>query len=428
MHLWRLQRKRPHLDDARDAVTQPTHETRETRKTRMKITIIGASTAGLFAAHLLAKEGFEVHVYERGSRLGSVPRTLIVTSKIGEVLGFIPDEAILNRVRYVELFSRSRSVRLELSQPDLVIERAKLIQALAHKAREAGARIILNHRFIGFAHVGSKIAITLKNLETGGRVSEATDVLVGADGAFSTVSRAALCDGHHLTALLQARVPLPENVAHDTFQVWFDPSRTKYFYWLIPESESRAAVGLIADDADQAGASLKAFLDERQLEPLDYQAAMVPMHQHKVGERGWFQDALGGSPLGRNVYLIGDAAAQVKVTTVGGVVTGLRGAKALSEALVKGRDYRREVRRLKRELDLHLLLRHLLNRFNAEDYDELLALLSARLRNVLAERTRDELAETFLHLILAEPRLLRLGGKALLRAIIRTERVHLIRE
>ncbi|MEM4724219.1 MAG: hypothetical protein QXP01_04335 [Candidatus Hadarchaeum sp.] len=173
---------------------------------------------------------------------------------------------------------------------------------------------------------------------------------------------------------------------------------------------------------------MKAFLDERQLEPLDYQAAMVPMHQHKVGERGWFQDALGGSPLGRNVYLIGDAAAQVKVTTVGGVVTGLRGAKALSEGLVKGRDYRREVRRLKRELDLHLLLRHLLNRFNAEDYDELLALLSARLRNVLAERTRDELAETFLHLILAEPRLLRLGGKALLRAIIRTERVHLIRE
>jgi len=224
--------------------------------------------------------------------------------------------------------------------------------------------------------------------------------------------------GHDLTALLQARVPLPENVGRETFQVWFDPGRTKYFYWLIPESNDTAAVGLISDDEHQAGASLKAFLSERQLEPLNYQAAMVPLHRQSAGVRAWFQDALGLSSAGRNVYLIGDAAAQVKVTTVGGVMTGLRGAKVVAQTLIKGRYDRREARRLKRELDLHLFLRHLLNRFTDDDYDELIALLDGRLRNVLAERTRDELAETFLHLILAEPRLLRLGAQALLRALI----------
>ena len=36
------------------------------------------------------------------------------------------------------------------------------------------------------------------------------------------------------------------------------------------------------------------------------------------------------------VYLVGDAAAQVKVSTVGGVVTGFRGALAVSESILNG--------------------------------------------------------------------------------------------
>ena len=56
----------------------------------MKVTIIGASISGLFTAYLLAKEGIDVEVYERGDALGWPPRTLIVTNKISEVLDFTP--------------------------------------------------------------------------------------------------------------------------------------------------------------------------------------------------------------------------------------------------------------------------------------------------------------------------------------------------
>ena len=35
-----------------------------------------------------------------------------------------------------------------------------------------------------------------------------------------------------------------------------------------------------------------------------------------------------------NVYLVGDAAGQVKVSTVGGTVTGLRGAQAVALAIL----------------------------------------------------------------------------------------------
>ena len=59
---------------------------------------------------------------------------------------------------------------------------------------------------------------------------------------------------------------------------------------------------------------------------------------------------------GGEIYLVGDGAAQVKVTTVGGLVTGLRGAKAAANAILRRSDYVKELRALKRELSLHLVI------------------------------------------------------------------------
>src|SRR5262249_10474236 len=171
----------------------------------------------------------------------------------------------------------------------------------------------------------------------------------------------------------------------DTYQVWFDPSRTKYFYWLIPESDEMVSVGLIADDARQAGSSLKSFLQERGLKSIEYQAAMVPMHK--------FEYTSGVREVSRKVFLIGDAAAQVKVTTVGGVVTGLRGARAVVEAILSKSNSGKEIGQLKRELDLHLLVRRLLDGFTDADYDRLIDFLDGELKKVLSERTRDELSQ-----------------------------------
>src|SRR5215475_9114570 len=117
----------------------------------MKIIIIGASVSGLFAASLLSRAGANVEVYERSGALDFTPRTYIVTDKISEVLGFVPKEAILNEVRYVELFSRSRSTTVELARPDLIIERQKLLLLLARMAEEAGAKIFLGRRFLSFS-------------------------------------------------------------------------------------------------------------------------------------------------------------------------------------------------------------------------------------------------------------------------------------
>ena len=376
----------------------------------MKVIIIGASISGLYTATLLAKQGVDVEVYDRMDALGAPSRTLIVTGKINEVLDSVPEEMVLNKVKYLELFSKSRSAKLELRRPDLIVERRRFVESFARRAEEAGVKMILGHQFEGFAQFGKKVAVTLRNLETNEAKQLSADILVGADGVQSAVSHAASRNGHRVAALVQARVPLPESGEGGTYRVWFDAHRTNYFYWLIPESDRVATVGLIAEDVPQAKARLMEFLREKQLEAIEFQSAIVPMHQ--------FGSANGPVDPNRNVFVVGDAAAQVKVTTVGGVVPGLYGARALAQAILNGRNYRKELGGLKMELHLHLLVRHVLNRFSDQDYDELIGMLDGGLKAILEEWTRDELAQSFLRMIWAEPRLIALGAKVFLRSLL----------
>jgi len=376
----------------------------------MKVIIIGASISWLHTATLLARQDMDVEVYDRMNALDGPSRTLIVTGKISEVLDPVPKAMVLNQVKYLELFSRSRSARLELRYPDLVVERRRVVEMFVRMAEESGVKLILGHRFEGFAQFGRKVVVTLRNLETSEAKQISTDILVGADGVHSAVSQAASRDGHAVAALAQARVALPESAEKDTYRVWFDTSRTKYFYWLIPESDRVAAVGLIADDAPQAQGRLSEFLQERELEAIEFQSAIVPIHH--------FGSANATLDPNRNVFVVGDAAAQVKVTTVGGVVPGLYGAKALAQAILNGRNYRKELGGLKMELNLHLLVRHVLNRFSDRDYDELIGMLDGELKEILQEWTRDELTQSFLRMIWAQPRLIALGARVFMKSIL----------
>ena len=47
--------------------------------------------------------------------------------------------------------------------------------------------------------------------------------------------------------LLQAEIELPGEWDRDVTKVWFDVNDSPYFYWLIPDKDNKAVVGLISD-------------------------------------------------------------------------------------------------------------------------------------------------------------------------------------
>ncbi len=104
---------------------------------------------------------------------------------------------------------------------------------------------------------------------------------------------------------------------------------------------------------------------------------------------------------------------------MGGTVTGLWGAAAAARALLRGTSYARELRPLKRELDLHWFIRALLDRLDNTTYDFLVSRISPAVRQFLSRHNRDEMARAFWKLPMLEPRLLALGLLLLGRRSIR---------
>jgi flavin-dependent dehydrogenase len=369
------------------------------------VTIVGGSATGLFTAERLARAGRAVTLLEGAEEWSPEPRTLIVTRRMRDLLGEVGDRAVVNTINRFELMTGGRRATVALSEPDLIIERAVLVPGLAELAAGAGVDLCMGSRVRSVTATGDGVA-----LEVGRRGSteerRATTV-VGADGTFSRVARAAGWPPLRTVPLIQAIVKLPPDLAPDTTRVWFQPDDTPYFYWLIPESAEQGALGLIGEDGPHARRCLERFLEQQHLEPLAFQAARIPCYTQWVPP----QRRMGGA----DIYLVGDAAAHVKVTTVGGIVTGFRGALGVADTILHGRTSV-ALHRLKRELDWHRLLRRSLERFSEDDYDLLLDVLTPGAKGVLSTLTRDEPARVMLRLCLAQPRLILLALRTLLFA------------
>ena len=350
-----------------------------------------------------------MRLFERAERVDPARRTLIVTDRIHHLLGAASENAVVNKINRFELFTDGRAATIPLESPDLVIERSNLIRALADEAQSHGAQIEFGRRFASLEgkRGGIEMAFTRIGLQAKGPEYERVhcSAVIGADGAQSSVARAAGWPRLTTAPLVQAIVKLPSGMPLDSARVWFIPDDTPYFYWLIPESKDTGALGLIGVDGRRTRSCLELFMEKRHFRAVAFQGARIPVYERWIPiERK--------VDLGR-VYLVGDAAAHVKVTTLGGVVTGFRGALAVSESILNG-EARGELRALRRELDLHMLIRRSIHGFRQADYSRLVDWMNQRMRLSLSRFSRDEAARVLWHVCRNQPRLLLMGLRGLL--------------
>lgn len=369
------------------------------------VAIIGASTAGLYAAERLARAGSTVAVFDQQLHLAPARRTLIITPHLNHFIGSMPPDTLLHTSHLMTIASPGSQRTLAFQHPDLIIERAHCIALLEQQARAAGVHIVYGHRF---RHLVPDTREALLHFSTPGNQNSIvrTRVVIGADGVFSSVATAAGISHPPIVPIIQAEIMLPNGWNPQHTHVWFDTQETRFFYWLIPESHERGVVGLVGDNRFNTTELLERFLNKHRLQPLAYQAAQVALYHPSLRPWGY----VGATP----VLLVGDAAGQVKVTTVGGTVTGFWGAEAAVRSILFRTPYARELRDLKRELDLHWLIRLVLDRCSNQSYDEMIAMLNPTVLRILSERNRDEMAGGFLHILLSQPDLILLGLRALL--------------
>ena len=382
---------------------------------RYDVAIIGCSTAGLYAAERLAAAGQSVAVFDRRSTIGEPRRTLIVTPDLAEVLDVVPEEATLNRIRVMELEATGERTSIELEEPDLIVERGAFITHWADRACVAGAEIHLDARFhsLTASTDGAELTFGANNSSTD---TVHAKTVIGADGVNSRVARTVGIDLPPRVPIAQAEVAPPSGWDQGTAKVWFDDKDTQYFYWLIPESPDRAVVGLIGDQRHQTRPMLDEFLRKLELEPLEYQSAKVAMYHPKLKPYTRVGQA--------RVYLVGDAAGHVKVSTVGGLVSGLWGARGVADHIAKQTPLRAELRGVRRELSAHWYLRFLLERFGDDGYQRLIRGMTPATRRVLSHHNRDRFASSAWRLVAAQPSLVPLALKALFSRPHERETLH----
>ncbi len=343
--------------------------------------IIGAGPSGNYLAYLLSKNNHDVQVFEEHKEIGHpVQCTGIVTSELEE---FIPlDKSFLvNKINHARIYSpQGNSVLITFKKPDLIVDRKKFDQYLAGLAQARGA----------VYHLGSKYESNGdKQVKING-INIKTDKIIGADGPLSRVAKnnGLWCDrkfvtGHQFTL----KVPCEK----DLVEFWLGIGM---FGWLVPENESTARVGVVA--YNNPTSHIKKLLSQRapKAKIISQESGLIPIYNPKqVLQSG-------------NVSLVGDAATQVKATSFGGIVHGLKAAKLLAQDY---NNYPKLCKKyLNRDLYLSLLIRKTLDKFSPEDYNELINLFSTtKVKRILETKSRDYPTKFILDLILAQPKVLK---------------------
>ncbi len=391
---------------------------------KVEVLVVGAGPAGSTVADRLARRGHEVLVLEEHARIGyPVQCAGLVSQRVLDLAG--TDQMVRRAVHGAAIFGPSlASISFRAPEPRaFVIDRAGLDSALAERASQVGVRFATGVKFERLAAPpnGSVRVATVRS--DGARAEIEAELVIGADGVASAVARAFRLR-RPVEILPAFEAEFPESPGDpDLVEVYLGRSLAPgLFGWWIPDGNGGARVG-VAAEADGTPARtyydrLVAQLGRRFGRPLG-----VPTNFLVSGI------PIGSVPRisGPRVLLVGDAAAQVKPLSGGGIFTGMRAAELAAEVAHRAltardlsaralSDYDRRWRHeFGEEFDRAQYLRRLFVRLSDRDLEALLSALqdSGTANTIVAFGDIDFPTHVARRLLRQSPSLLRLFPKVL---------------
>ncbi len=360
-------------------------------KNLLMIRIVGAGPAGNYAAYLLADK-FDVEVHEEHKAIGEpIQCTGILTGDLKEFL-HVEKQFLVNMIKRVRVYSKNNEARFTLQNPNYVVHRALFDSHIAELAKEKGAKYNLHSKFLGCAVHDEKVHCQFSDGE------KDADYLIGADGPHSAVARSVGIFGKRRFYFgLQATVK--RKFEKDLVEFYIGKH---YIGWVVPENEEYARVGVSSETI--AAEKFKEVIAKVGGKIVARQAGPIPIYQN--GIKTSFRE---------KVFLIGDAACQVKASTHGGIIPGLVAASALAQALKTGSSY--DIlwkKRLAKDLKIHAMIKKMMDNFSDDDFNYLLKLMNQeRVQKIIEEHDREFPSRFATRLILKEPRFLRFLTKVL---------------
>lgn len=343
------------------------------------VAIIGGGPTGGYVAKEIANQGYKVAIFEEHKFIGKPLKCAgLVTPRVFDIIKVREENILQNKVKGAHVHSPSGNT---LTVGDdkvhaLVIDRQKFDEEIIKKAEKEGADIFLENKLSSAKRKDMKIEFkTSKNREI------RCKLLIGADGSNSKT--------REIFNLAQPNEFLKgigmelnnTNLDPDFVEIFVGQNISPgFFAWIIPTNEegTEGRIGLcISQDAPHPPVFyLSNFLKNKQTSPY--------LKDIKINKKTGGVIPLG--PLKRtyssNVLLVGDAAAQVKPTSGGGLYTGLLCAQHCADVATDALDknnfnsrflklyHARWSANIGRELSIGIKLRRIFKKLNDKQIDK----------------------------------------------------------
>ncbi len=275
--------------------------------------VVGAGPAGSRFARRAATAGHAVLVLERGQ----VGEPLACSGHVStDIWNFTPDGArddLLQNEIYGARFhvGGPHSSEHPFYKDEVVsnvIDRIGLDRTLADAARNAGADVRENHRVTDVDEHGDYVDVTANTPD--GIETFRGKMVVGCDGPVSRVRRDLGLP--EPTEKLQGVLGFTTKHHGGNF-VDVHLTAPRFFAWRIPRGDAGVEYGLAAPPGENVRDLFDRFTAEYNVETSDFCAGMIPIGPPR-------------SVTAHRGFLLGDAAAQTKPFTGGGILYGMTAA------------------------------------------------------------------------------------------------------
>lgn len=317
----------------------------------LDVHIVGAGPAGSFCAIAALKSGKNVLVSEEHARVGEPVHCSGLVSQSGlEEMQDVVDyrKIILNRIESATIFCANEQVKLRPKKARaILIDRGEFDRRAAEKAQSEGAKLELGRRICRVEQLQSKC-------------------IVGADGPASSIARMFCFPKiRRAVSAFQADYECEVEEVHDA-KLYISPAHFPGFFgWVIPIDGEHAKIGFAVKPGSFPKKAFGKILKEFEAKkPMNEFGALIPIEVRKktAGKFGK-----------RSVFLVGDAAGQVKATTGGGIYFGASCGRIAGAVCPDTDAYEQGWRReYGGDLRMHALLRRLMDTPNERLVDGLL--------------------------------------------------------
>ncbi len=288
------------------------------------VIIIGAGPSGLNSARRLAKKGLDILVLEKKEKIGShVVCTGIVSVDAFTEFGLSPSSILLpiDKIKWVS--PRGNELLYEHPRPfAYVVDREKFDKNLYEEAKLLGVDVILHSEVVDIVYRDGYLEVEVMREKKYKQKFRAQIVIIASGIDYRLNKKLGLGIPRNFLYAVQAELNLEEFVFPHVF-VGREIAKGA-FAWAVPIKNSMVRIGLMTEENSKE--CFKRLL--KKYFPFEVNNLDKANIQYKTIAQG-----IVSPTYGRRVLSVGEAAAQVKTTTGGGIYFGLLCSEIASQVV-----------------------------------------------------------------------------------------------